>query len=69
MKRHTAVEYLIEHIKIDQHKRAFTEKEWNEIFEIAMKLERARLINSFVDGSPNRDWNKAEEYYDKVYKK
>lgn len=70
MKTYTASEYLIEHIKIDQTKRAFTEKEWKDIFETAIKLDKARIVQAFYAGgrfAPK--WEKAEDYYNKTFAK
>ena len=50
MKIYTGVEYLIEHIKIDQTKRVFTEKEWKDIFETAIKLDKVRIVQAFYAG-------------------
>ena len=70
MKIYTAVEYLIEHIKIDQTKRAFTEKEWKDIFESAIKLDKARIVQAFYAGARfEPSLEKAEDYYKKTFDK
>lgn len=70
MKIYTASEYLIEHIKIDQTKRAFTKREWNDIFETAIKLDKARIVSAFYAGGRfEPSWEKAEDYYKKTFDK
>lgn len=68
--KYTGVQYLIEHIKMDHTQRPFTELQWKGIFEIALNLDKVRIINAFYDGSKHEpSWEQAEHYFNSLYNK
>lgn len=43
-KQQTAVQWLIEQIKIDQTKQIYSPAEWQVIFKIALEMEREQIV-------------------------
>lgn len=44
--KQTAVEWLIEQIKVDQKEQAFSEMAWTKIFEQAKEMEREKVASN-----------------------
>jgi hypothetical protein len=51
MSKQTATQYLIQEIKNDSLVQAKSTKEWNDVFKIALKMEREQIVEAFKIGS------------------
>lgn len=80
MKQKTAVEFLIEQIKLDQQVKALSEQEWINVIEEAKELEKRQIVDAYVESAKeNSLYNKlpdedlkieielAEQYYTQNY--
>ena len=73
--KQTAVEFLIEHIKLDAMYEAKSIDEWVNIFQLAKAMEKEQIKDSFVecykanvpDGFECKLY--AEQYYEETYGK
>lgn len=67
--KQTAVQFLIEHIKIDAMYEAKTIDEWVLVFDRAKQMEKEQIINAFKKGEMP-EWFEnfnAEDYYNETY--
>ena len=70
--KQTAVEFLIEHIKLDAMYEAKSIDEWVNIFEQAKAMEKEQIMKANVDGyeeAQNYGETSAEQYYEETYGK
>ena len=65
--KQTAVEWLIEHIKLDAIYEAKTIDEWVNIFQKAKAMEKEQIRNAYINGILML--NTSEEYYEETYGK
>jgi hypothetical protein len=70
--KQTAVQFLIEHIKIDAMYEAKTLDEWVLVFDRAKQIEKEQIMNAFDSGYFNQEvlfYDNAEQYYNETYGK
>ena len=76
--KQTAVEFLIEHIKLDAIHKAKSIDEWVNVFQQAKAMEKEQIKNAFYRGiqeQQNRNisnWDiikSPEQYYEETYGK
>ena len=68
--KQTAVEWLIEHIKLDALYEAKTMDEWINVFNHAKAMEKEQMIDMWMDGNTTFIFNgTAEQYYNETYGK
>jgi hypothetical protein len=69
--KQTAVEWLIQNIVEDQTIKAKSMSEWIKIFEQALAMEKAQIVDAWKDAEGYNDENAtilAEQYYNETYK-
>ena len=60
----TAVEWLIEHLNLDE-----TSPNYNKlIIDQALEMEREQIKNSWYNSLTKGDYNSADEYYNETFK-
>ena len=67
MSKQSATDYLIQEIKNDSLVQAKSTKEWNDIFKIALKMEREQIENAFENGMNAVNIHNLEQYYNETY--
>ena len=69
--KETAVDFLIEHIKLDSMYEAKSIDEWKNVFIKAKAIEKEQIINAAHHGVDfeNSPYKDAQEYYEKIYGK
>lgn len=68
--KQTAVEFLIEHIKLDAMHEAKSIDEWVNIFKRAKAMEKEQIIDAFSSGEHQQGFeNEAKQYYEETYGK
>jgi hypothetical protein len=72
--KQTAVQFLIEHIKIDAMYEAKTIDEWVLVFDRAKQMEKDQIMKANFDGFQHGVWVKdesqvisVEQYYNETY--
>ena len=65
MSKQTAVEWLIEQIKIDQNEMALTPTEWMQVFEQARQVEKEQIVDAWH--SSHVSTMTGEQYYKETY--
>jgi hypothetical protein len=61
----TAVEWLIEHLNLDE-----TSPNYNKlIIDQALEMEREQIKNSWYNSLTKGDYNSADEYYNETFNK
>jgi hypothetical protein len=64
--KQTAVQFLIEHIKIDAMYEAKTLDEWVSVFDRAKQMEKEQIMDA-VDFGTETFGDVAEQYYNGTY--
>lgn len=69
--KQTAVDWLIEHIKLDVMYEAKSIDEWSNYFKKAKAMEKEQIIESAHHGVDfeNSPFENAEQYYNETYGK
>ena len=73
MSKKTATQYLIEEIKNDSFVQSKSTQEWNEVFRIALQMEREQIEDAFGVGCQVESTrligyhDMAEQYYNEIF--